>query len=72
MQLVNIKAHKDARTAQKHAAIEVEVPGSDNLRNVTPIQARKGQHLDVDGVLARSLPNLGTYSAPDVKKIVLS
>ena len=71
MQLADTKALKSARTSQEPAAIEVDVPGSHDLSNVTPIQARKGQHLDVDGVLARSLPNPGKYSAPGVKTIVL-
>jgi len=72
MQLVDITALKNERTAPQRAAIEVDLAGSNDLSNVTPIRIRKVQHLDVDGVLARSLPNLGTYSAPDVKKIVLS
>jgi hypothetical protein len=72
MQLVDIKALKNERLSPQSAAIEVNVAGSNDLSNVTPIQTRKVQPLDVDGVLARSLPNLGAYSAPDVKKIVLS
>jgi len=72
MQLVDIKALKNERLSPQSAAIEVNVPGSNDLSNVTPIRTRRVQHLDVDGVLARSLPTPGAYSAPDVKKIVLS
>jgi len=72
MQLVDIKALKNERLSPQSAAIEVNVAGSNDLSNVTPIRARKVQHLDVDGVLARSLPTPGAYSALDVKKIVLS
>ena len=72
MQLVDMKALKNERTAPQRAAIEVNVAGSNDLSNVTPIRTRRVQHLDVDGVLARSLPTPGAYSAPDVKKIVLS
>lgn len=34
------------------------------------IPVRRGQHLDVDGILARSLPNPVALSAKDVKRIV--
>ena len=38
---------------------------------VGQIPVRKGQHLDVDGILARSLPSPVALSAKDVKTIVL-
>ena len=56
MPLVKINETKDERTSQELAPIEVYVPKSDDLKNVRQILVRKGQHLDVDGILARSLP----------------
>lgn len=37
---------------------------------VGEIPVRRGQHLDVDGILARSLPSPVALSAKDVKRIV--
>ena len=70
MTLVDTIKSKDRRTEER-AAIEVYVPNSDKLSRAAPILVRKGQHLDVDGILARSLPKPGAFSAPDVKTIVL-
>lgn len=65
MTLLDLRKSKDERTSQERGAMEVYAPKSDK-----PILVRKGQHLDVDGILARSLPNPGAFSAPDVKTIV--
>jgi len=61
MTLVDTIESKDERTSQERVAVVVDVP----------IPVRKGQHLDVDAVLARSLPTPGAYSNMDVKTIVL-
>jgi hypothetical protein len=71
MPLLEPRESKDERTSQERAAIEVYVPKSDKLSRPAPILARKGQHLDVDGILARSLPKPGAFSTMDVKTIVL-
>jgi hypothetical protein len=72
MKLVELIESEDERTSLELAAIEPYVPRSDELRSVAPILVRnKGQHLDVDGILARSLPKLGALSPKDVKTIVL-
>ena len=48
---------KDEQTAQNHAraAIEAYSSKSDEQIRPEPIPVRKGKHLDVDAVLARSL-----------------
>jgi hypothetical protein len=54
----NLMLIKDEQTAQNHAgaAIEAYSSKSDEQRiKPEPIPARKGRHLDVDAVLARSL-----------------
>ena len=71
MHLVDTKEIKDARAPQLPRLMEVYAPKSNDWRSVAPIKVRKGQHLDVDGILARSLPNPGAFSAPGVKTIVL-
>jgi len=71
MTLVDIMEIEDERTSQEHAAIEAYVPRSAELSRPAPILVPKGQHLDVDGILARSLPKLGAFSTKDVKTIVL-
>jgi hypothetical protein len=71
MPLVDRRESKDERTSQERAAIEVYVPQSDELSRPAPILVRKGQHLDVDGILARSLPKPGAFATRDVKTIVL-
>lgn len=70
MTLVDTIESKDQRTSQERAAIEVYAPKSDKLSRPAPILVRKGQHLNVDEILARSLPSPGAFSAPDVKTIV--
>jgi len=70
MTLVNTIENKDEQTSQELAPIEVYVPKSDDLSSARPILIRKGQHLDVDGILARSLLNPRACSAPIVKTIV--
>lgn len=69
MTLVELIESEDERT-QELAAIEAYVPRLDNLSSGAPILVRKAQTLDVDEVLARSLPKLG-LSPRDVKTIVL-
>ena len=69
MTLVDIEESKDRRTSQERAANEFYA--SNDRSSAKQILVRKGQHLDVDGILARSLPNLGAFSAKDVKTIVL-
>ena len=71
MALVDIKKSKDERTSQGRAAVEVYAPKSDEPSSAAQTLVRKGRHLDVDGVLARSLPNPGAFSARDIKPIVL-
>lgn len=62
MMLVDTIESKDERRSQERAAIEVYVPKSDMSRPA-PILVRTGQHLDVDGILERSLPKtLSQYS----------
>jgi hypothetical protein len=71
MTIVEIRENKDARTLQERAANEVYVPASNDHSSAKQILVRKVQHLDVDGVLARSLPKTGALSPRDVKTIVL-
>ena len=72
MTLVELMESEDELTSLELAATEAYVPSSDELSSAAPILVRKGQHLDVDAVLARSLPRLGTtFSAKDVKTTVL-
>jgi hypothetical protein len=71
MALVDIKGSKDERTSQGSAAVVAYAPKSDKPNIAAPTLVRKGQHLDVDGILARSLPNPGAFSAKDIKAIVL-
>jgi len=67
MHLVDTKEIKDARAPQLPPLMKVYAPKSNDWRSVAPIKARKGQHLDVDGILARSLPNSLASPAPDIK-----
>jgi hypothetical protein len=71
MRLVELMEREDERTSRELAAIEAYVPRFDKLSRPAPILVRKAQHLDVDGVLARSLPKLGAFSSKDVKTVVL-
>ena len=72
MTLVELMEREDERTSQELAAIGAYVPESDELSRPAPILVPKGQHLDVDAVLARSLPKLGAFSTKEVKTIVLA
>lgn len=69
MNLVDTITSEDERTSPDPATIEVYVPKAkaNKLSTPAPLRVRKGQRLDVDGILARSLPNLGAYSPPEVK-----
>ena len=67
MKLVETIESKDARPLPESAAIETCAPKSNKLSHPAPILVRRVQRLDVDEVLARSLPSLGAYSAPEVK-----
>jgi len=73
MPLVNITKSGDEQTSPERAAIEIEayVPGSDQQSSRPTALVRKGQRLDVDEVLARSLPTPGAYATRDIKTIVL-
>jgi hypothetical protein len=71
MTLVDTIENKDERTAQELAPIEVYVPNSHDPSSARQIPIRKGHRLDVDAVLARSLPTPGAYSTKDVKTVVL-
>ena len=70
MHLVEIKETKDERTAQSLPATRVYAPRANNQSSAAPTRVRKGQHLDVDGILARSLPNSVVFPAPRIKTIV--
>jgi len=70
MPLVNIIKSEDQQTLPERAAIEV-VPSSVQQSNRPTALVRKGQRLDVDEVLARSLPSPGSYAIKDIKPIVL-
>lgn len=55
MQLVNSKdKDKQTRHERARAAIEAHTTKFETLNSAAPL--RKGQHLDVDGILERSLP----------------
>jgi hypothetical protein len=69
MPLVNI-TKSGGQTSAERAAIEAYVPRSDQQSRPTAL-VRKGQRLDVDEVLARSLPSPGSYAIKDIKTIVL-
>jgi len=71
MPLVNITKSGDEQTSPERAAIEAYVPGSDQQSSRPTALVRKGQRLDVDEVLARSLPSPGSYAIKDIKPIVL-
>jgi len=71
MPLVNITKSEDEQTSPERAAIEAYVPRSDQQISVPTALVRKGQRLDVDEVLARSLPSPGSYAIKDIKPIVL-
>jgi hypothetical protein len=67
MHLVETRETEDKRSQ----LTPTYAPRANDLRSAASMRVRKGQHLDVDEILERSLPNLGAFSAPDVKTIVL-
>lgn len=67
MKLADTIISEDERPSPDHAVIEVYVPKANKLSPSAPIPVRRGRRLDVDGILARSLPNPAAYSAPEVK-----
>ena len=70
MPLVNT-IKKNERTPAQRAAIEAYVPASDQKSEATVVAAgRKGQRLDVDEVLARSIPTPGAFAIKDLKPVV--
>jgi hypothetical protein len=56
MTLVELIESENEQRSRELAAIEAYVPRSDELGSVAPILVRKAQRLDVDEILARSLP----------------
>jgi hypothetical protein len=56
MTLVDLIESEDERTSLELAAIEPYAPKSHELSSAAPILVRKAQRLDVDEILARSLP----------------
>jgi hypothetical protein len=65
MPSVNIIKSEDERTLPEHAAIEAYVLASD--QGGATVLVRKAQRLDVDEVLARSLPSPGAYANKELK-----
>jgi hypothetical protein len=70
MHLVEIKETKD-QCSQLPPATQLYTSRANDLRSDASMRLRKGQHLDVDGILARSLPNPGATRATGVKTSVL-
>jgi hypothetical protein len=70
MHLVETKETKDKSTSQLLPATRVYAPQGNNLSGAAPRRVRKGQHLDVDGILERSLPNTVAFPASGIKTIV--
>ena len=66
MALTNLKVIKDEQATQPRAPEPIASYNarSDEGAGPRPIPVRKGLHLDVDAVLARSLPRL-TAEAPE-------
>ena len=71
MPLANAIKSKEERIAAERAAIEAYVPRSDQQTGVATVQVSKAQRLDVDAVLARSLPSPAAFAIKDIKTIVL-
>jgi hypothetical protein len=71
MPLVNTIKSEDQGTPAARDAIEPYVPPSDQQIGGTTVLVRKAKHLDVDGVLARSIPTPGAYAIKDIKTAVL-
>jgi hypothetical protein len=70
MPLVNTIKSKDERTSAKRA-IDAYAPRSDQQSSGATVRVREGQRLDVDGILARSLPSPGAFAIKDIKTNVL-
>jgi len=58
------KEEQPTRQERSRAAIESYSIRFEERSRVGQILVRKGQPLDVDGILARSLPNLGARALP--------
>jgi hypothetical protein len=60
MSVAYLRVIKDAQTTKDRgrAAIEAHTAVSRERTGPGPIPVRKGRHLDVDAVLARSLPRM--------------
>jgi hypothetical protein len=71
MPLVNIIKSEDEQPSPERAATEAYVPRFDQQNSRPTALVRKGQRLDVDEVLARSLPSPGSYATKEIKSIVL-
>jgi hypothetical protein len=56
MTLVELIENEDERTSQELVRNATYVPGPDEVSRAAPTLVRKAQRLDVDEVLARSLP----------------
>jgi len=67
MPLVNTIKSKDKRRSPEPVASGANVPMSDQLNSVAKVLIRKPQRLDVDEILARSLPSPGAYAIKDIK-----
>ena len=61
MALANLSVFKDEAT-QDRARVAIETDAGKPNERITPgsIRLRKGRYLDVDGVLARSLPKVAS------------
>ena len=70
MPLVNITRSENEPISPARAAIEAYVPTSDQQSGAA-VLVRKAPRLDVDEVLARSLPSPGLYANKDLKTNVL-
>jgi len=59
MAVINLRVVNDERTIQRRAQAAIELYARSNEKAAARhISTRKGRHLDVDEVLARSLPSL--------------
>jgi hypothetical protein len=57
MRSANLRVVKD-EIPEVRVKVQVDIANSDQQINPKPIALRKGMHLDVDGILARSLPTV--------------
>lgn len=69
MHLVDMKETKDERASRLLPVMEGFALKFNDRISAAPLKVRKGQHLDVDGILARSLPNSGAF--PNIKTRIL-